>query len=654
MSLFSKYVPFKLELERYIEHCKTVFDEIGDRASSRLVEGLIKDIGNQRYNITIVGSLKRGKSTLLNALMERRDDSMSPISSVVCTSAIIKYIDKSLSGSAEKKEEAVVYLNNPDETPATIPLRRLEDYVTEAKNPGNRKNVKAIDVFGDFPEWSKAVTIIDSPGQGSVFSYHDILLTDFLPYTDAIIFLVSADIPLDGSDIALLKELSAEQKKKIFFVLTKIDNIENRDDLQDVVDFVTSKIAEVGIPCDKLYQVAAKPVYDALCKGVTGHELENVKFENGISELETDLESFIVKESDQTKVIRSRIETMLKCTADACNNYVDAFTKIMSTQTYDLAKLQAEEGELTKANEELSENTKKALKKFEREWRKTLSTFERKFSLKANAVEDKIIDGLGRGGLISAAFQSFKLKQQVEKALSIEIQPIVNDLEETLSRVVSNLAKEFDDELLLYVRRNNSTDIATTGAAVLAVALKMGTDASGVIATCSTVSTAIAEYGGVIVAQGKTAFWSNWFGTTAASTVATAGSTATTAVLTAITTAGVSIIVMIIVQKILHIGLVKFQETRIPGMTESVMSEMEEKLFKNLEVYKDAVVNDYKQRIDDVVTGNQERLETVKKLIASDDSEERARIAERVEKVKCLLAEGVQVNKQIPLLAKGE
>lgn len=265
MSLFSKYVPFKLELERYIEHCKTVFDEIGDRASSRLVEGLIKDIGNQRYNITIVGSLKRGKSTLLNALMERRDDSMSPISSVVCTSAIIKYIDKSLSGSAEKKEEAVVYLNNPDETPATIPLRRLEDYVTEAKNPGNRKNVKAIDVFGDFPEWSKAVTIIDSPGQGSVFSYHDILLTDFLPYTDAIIFLVSADIPLDGSDIALLKELSAEQKKKIFFVLTKIDNIENRDDLQDVVDFVTSKIAEVGIPCDKLYQVAAKPVYDALC-----------------------------------------------------------------------------------------------------------------------------------------------------------------------------------------------------------------------------------------------------------------------------------------------------------------------------------------------------------------------------------------------------
>ena len=69
MSLFSKYVPFKIELEKYIGHCRTVFDQIGDKSSSALVSGFIKDLDSQRYNITIIGSLKRGKSTLLNTLM---------------------------------------------------------------------------------------------------------------------------------------------------------------------------------------------------------------------------------------------------------------------------------------------------------------------------------------------------------------------------------------------------------------------------------------------------------------------------------------------------------------------------------------------------------------------------------------------------------
>ena len=108
MGLFCNYVPFKVELENYIGHCKTVFDQIGDANTASLVDGFIKDLENQRYNITIIGSLKRGKSTLLNTLMERHDDNISPISANVCTSAIIKYIDKNIASSESKKESAVV------------------------------------------------------------------------------------------------------------------------------------------------------------------------------------------------------------------------------------------------------------------------------------------------------------------------------------------------------------------------------------------------------------------------------------------------------------------------------------------------------------------------------------------------------------------
>ena len=494
MSLFSKYVPFKRELEKYIGHCRTVFNQIGDRVSSSLVDGVIKDLDSQRYNITIIGSLKRGKSTLLNTLMERGDDNISPISSNVCTSAIIKYIDADMIGSDSKKEKALIYFNDPSIPTATIPLTLLKNYVTEEENPENKKQVHSVEVYGNFPEWSKAVTIIDSPGQNSVFGHHDVLLSDFLPYTDAIIFLVAADIPLDGGDIALLKELSEDEKKKIFFVLTKVDNIDNPDDLIDVKNFVIEKIQSSGLSCEKLYTVAAKPVYEALTQGVKSHELDVLKAEYGILELENDLENFIIAESDQTKILRSRIEMLLKKTADSCNQYIASSQKLLSKKSYDLTLLQTEQAELVDANKLLQENTKKALKKFNRDWDKALLGFQRKFAAKSAMIEDKIIDGLERGGLWGAVFQSFKLQKQVQKAVGIELQPLVLDLEERLEEVISSLNNEFSDELSLYVKRKSGTDASSAIGSGMALAGMAGTITWGVSATNGAIGSAMSAF----------------------------------------------------------------------------------------------------------------------------------------------------------------
>ena len=675
MSLFSKYVPFKIELEKYIGHCRTVFDQIGDKSSSALVSGFIKDLDSQRYNITIIGSLKRGKSTLLNTLMERENDNISPISSNVCTSAIIKYIDAGMSDIDPKKEKAVIYFNDLSTPAATIPLAQLKDYVTEERNPGNRKQVRFVEVYGNFPEWSKAVTIIDSPGQNSVFDHHDILLSDFLPYTDAIIFLVAADIPLDGGDIALLKELSEDEKKKIFFVLTKIDNIDNPEDLDDVKDFVVSKIQSIGLPCDKLYTVAAKPVYEALRKGVKGNELNALKAEYGILELEEDLENFIIAESDQTKILRNRIEMLLDKTKESCDHYIVRSEAILSKKSYDLTVLQTEQEELEAANKLLLENTKKALKKFNRDWEKALTGFKRKFAMKSDMIEDKIIDGLNRGGLFGAVFQSFKLQKQVQKAVGIELQPLVLDLEERLEEVIASLNDEFSEELSLYVKRKSETDIGAVISSGAAIAGLAGTITWGVSATNGAIGSAMsafsiwqkaladatmAQAANSTAAVGALAkFWGWLWGTGKATETATAAAKATAgaanaassaiaAGISAVVTAGVSIAVTLLVQKILHIGLVKFQETRVLGITESVMTKMEDSLFNSLNLYKDALIKEYQQKIDDILEENNDRLSEIQDVLVNDDSEERQLITSRLEEVKGLLSEGVHIRKQIP------
>lgn len=680
MGLFCNYVPFKLELEKYISHCTTVFNQIGDTCSAALVAGFVKDLERQRYNITIIGSLKRGKSTLLNTLMERHDDNISPISSNVCTAAIIKYIDKNIASSESKREGAVVYFSEDDgsvQQPITIPLQQLKNYVTEELNPENRKHVRSVEVFGDFPEWSQAVTIIDSPGQNSVFSHHDVLLSDFLPYTDAIIFLVAADIPLDGGDIALLKELSDEEKKKIFFVLTKVDNIDNPDDLEEVKSFVIGKIQETGLCCDKLYAVSAKPVYDALARGISGAELDSLKADNGILELEQDLEKFIVTESDQTKVLRSRIEMLLSKTSEACQNYISASNAILSQKAYDLSVLEAEKKGLLNANELLRENTKKSLTKFSRAWDKAVLNFQRKFAAKAGPVEDRINDSLQRGGLWGAVFQSFKLQKQVQIAVGLELQPLVLDLESKLEEAINELNSELDDELALYIKRKNGTDAGAVAGSALAVAAMAGTVTWGISATNGAIASAMSAFGAwqaatsastMATAANSTAAvggvakaWAWLFGTgeaaktattaaNAAATAANAASSAVVAGVSAVVTAGVSIAVTLIVQKLLHVVLISVQGTRIVGITEKIMSDMEENLFKSLSAYKESLIKEYQQNIDNMLEDNTERLKEIENLFANDNSEERKRIMARLEEVKGLLSEGLHVKQQIPTL----
>ena len=671
MALFSNYIPFKESLEKYVLHCKTIFDEIGDRESSRLVEGFIKDFEHHRYNITIVGSLKRGKSTLLNTLMARGNDDISPISSSVCTSAIIKYQDKNCPNNLDAKEKAIIY---HDDAPAeTVPLRRLREYVTETANPQNRKKVQSVDVFGDFPEWSKAVTIIDSPGQNAVYEYHDILLRNFLPYTDAIIFLVAADLPLDGGDIALLKELTEEEKHKIFFVLTKIDNIDNQEDLNDVIDYVRSKIDEIGLPSDKLYKVSAKPVYDALCRGVNGVELDNLKDENGILELEKDLEQFIVRESESTQNNANRIKMLMNKTLASCNGFINNTEALLNRQDFDIAALTTQQKELVDKNHDLREKTKAALRKFERDWKRAISTFERKFSSKSAVIEDKIIDRLDKGGLIGAIFQSFKLQKKIKQAVILELTPLLSDLEEKLNDVIITLNKEYEDELSLYAKSVSRTDVAAGMSSITAASGMAGTVGLGVYATHGAVTSAMTAYSAwqtaSVAAASATAqnslqavgffpkMWQLLAGGEKAAIAATkiadasaAASSAIAAGVSAVLTAGVSIAVSLIVQKLLHIGLVKFQEHRTPGIIEKVMQEMEDSLFKGLDKFKDSIVKDYEQNVEDIINDNNDKINDIKELVVQDNPEERELLSAKVEKVRILIGEGVQLDKQLLLL----
>jgi len=76
--------------------------------------------------------------------------------------------------------------------------------------------------------------LVDTPGAGSIHEHHDQILHAFIPQSDAVIFLVTAGMPVDEDEQALLKKIQAADIKKVFFALNKVD-VENPQDIDDAV-----------------------------------------------------------------------------------------------------------------------------------------------------------------------------------------------------------------------------------------------------------------------------------------------------------------------------------------------------------------------------------------------------------------------------------
>jgi small GTP-binding protein len=86
-------------------------------------------------------------------------------------------------------------------------------------------------------ELLRDVHVVDTPGTNAVIREHERLTTDFVPRSDLVLFVTSADRPFTETERVFLAAIR-DWGKKIVIVLNKIDMFSNAAQLQEVVDFV--------------------------------------------------------------------------------------------------------------------------------------------------------------------------------------------------------------------------------------------------------------------------------------------------------------------------------------------------------------------------------------------------------------------------------
>ena len=81
------------------------------------------------------------------------------------------------------------------------------------------------------------VHIVDTPGTNAIIREHERLTSEFVPRSDLVLFVTSADRPFTETERAFL-QLIRDWGKKIVIVINKVDILQQETEVQEVVSFV--------------------------------------------------------------------------------------------------------------------------------------------------------------------------------------------------------------------------------------------------------------------------------------------------------------------------------------------------------------------------------------------------------------------------------
>jgi small GTP-binding protein len=211
---------------------------------------------DELFLLVVAGEFNAGKSAFINALLGSRvlEEGVTPTTTRV---HVVKY------GPAVER----------------IPLESALDVITAP-----------VDLLRD-------INIVDTPGTNAIHREHEAITREFVPRSDMVLFVTSADRPFTESERAFLSGIR-DWGKKIVVVINKIDILETEEEVASVVEFVAGNARTLLGADPEVFPVAARLALRAKESG-DGALLARSRF--------AVLEGYIVDTLDEQERVRLKL-----------------------------------------------------------------------------------------------------------------------------------------------------------------------------------------------------------------------------------------------------------------------------------------------------------------------------------------------------------
>ena len=305
-----------------LEQLAALATSVGTASIARDANSLSERVREGRFYLACLGQFKRGKSTLLNALIgeELLPTGVPPVTSVV---TVVRFGTR----RARIRFADGVWLD--------AAIDRIQEYVTEHANPQNAKGVTGVEIFCPSPLLAKGLSLVDTPGIGSVFAANTEETRSFVPHIDAALAVLGGDPPISGAELELIEEVS-KQVRHVIFVLNKADRLSD-DERRESRAFTETILSQHGaVVQGSLFEVSAlerlrghgpERDWPALVRQIqlladsAGAELVELAAKRGFASLKGRLEAFLLEERDALlrpiEASEQRLRELRRCAKEA-------------------------------------------------------------------------------------------------------------------------------------------------------------------------------------------------------------------------------------------------------------------------------------------------------------------------------------------------
>jgi GTPase SAR1 family protein len=229
------------DTKRRLDSLTALADIYGNDLLRADLASIVEQAHSNAASVVVLGQFKRGKSSLINALL--RDDVL-PTGRLPLTGVMTRI-------AFGERRATVHYLDGRAEP---VNLRDLATFVTEEHNPRNQRGVAQVDLTLPIT-MLREMTLVDTPGIASTFEHNTQTAREASERVDLGIFVTGPEPPLTNEEVTFLRDVR-DLADRVIVVLAKIDLAEEAE--AEVITFTRNTVEEALHEPVSLFSVDAR------------------------------------------------------------------------------------------------------------------------------------------------------------------------------------------------------------------------------------------------------------------------------------------------------------------------------------------------------------------------------------------------------------